>query len=302
MRVLADRSIMAKSVEVLIRTGGYRHALGSMSVRAIGFILALAAVVLTGGCGGGKALNPGTFEVDLRVVAIVGSGESLGNAGNDGCRLSQAEITAIMQQAINNASVFGANTQFNWDGTVNVRTDFNSGNYGRAGTVSDFQFLLLFPQFEPDPSFINIYFMGNFANPGSPVFGAAIEPQVAGQFSPGYVRINDGGFQFGAADPATLQSQLILEHELGHYLGNSVWAPNRVGQTFGTGAGQRVYDNFGHITVQGAPYLMLDGGFVVGNARVLNVPGQQVDANGNGGSDELGGVSRRIYLGLWNQP
>ncbi|MEO0477448.1 MAG: hypothetical protein AAF085_16005, partial [Planctomycetota bacterium] len=92
------------------------------------------------------ALNPGTFEVDLNVFAIVGSGETLGNRGNDGCRLTDSEITQIMQQAIDNASVFGANTQFNWDGNINVRTDFNSGNYVRTGSVSDFVFLLQFFQ------------------------------------------------------------------------------------------------------------------------------------------------------------
>ena len=275
------------------------------SQRLLRLVLATLLALLLGGCGGGKALNAGTFEVDLRVIAVVGHGEILGNRGNDGCRLTSGEITALMQQAINNASVFGANTQFNWDGTINVRNDFNSNMYRRNGTFSNFQTLLtFFSQFQPDPNTINIYFTGNFGS----VFGATLEPQASGGTPPGWILVNDAGFQGGGVNPGVLQSRLTLEHELGHYLGNSVWAPippgggSRQGQTFGTGGGQRVYDNFGHITVQGARYLMLDGGFVNGNTRVLNIPGQQVDANGNGGSDELEGVSRRIYLGPWNQP
>ncbi len=271
-----------------------------MSVHRLGIVaLLFCCLIACQGCSGGTRLNPGTSRIDIRVVVVLGPNELIGSTSNYGCRLSAQEIENIVDQAQQNAGVFGSNTQLVWDGVINTAVDptVNSpAGLSRSRSDNDFLFVLLaYPNafgLETNQDKITIFFTGGF-----PLWAATLAPGSVGtpQFGRGFIRISDGDHLDDGTFPAVyIQRRLTLEHELGHYLSN-----NMTNRCFANGT--RCYDAGGHINNR--DLLMCDGGMVPpGDLRVLDIPGKEAKTDGSGGEDELGIISTRIRTGTWNNP
>jgi hypothetical protein len=130
---------------------------------------------------------------------------------NRGCRLFDGEITQIVTGLQQNAPMFGGNTRFLWNGSVNnlEADEYDTGGYcsGRAcvpALVHDtifFRWLFGFPGWSENR--INLYFCGNIEDPtleppGVDLWGLAYDPEVHNPFSSQStfrcIIINDGGF------------------------------------------------------------------------------------------------------------
>lgn len=258
------------------------------------FSLVLTMLVAAGCKNDRKALNPGSYQIDVAVWAVVGQSESLGNPSNNGCRFTAAQITSLMDQLRRNASVFGVNTRFMWDGMINV---VQNSRTNRIYTSSQFiQDIFLGTTVYAVEDAINIYFVGDINNAA---LGFTIQPDtyldtgdIAGIK---YIRVIDGGYSGSGSDLDLLSSHYTLEHEIGHYIGRFNRDVNMdgsliIGRSFGAGSSARNYDQNEHLA--SSRFLMVEAGL-----GALNIPGTE-----NPSVEELGEVSQRIRAGLWNEP
>ena len=250
-----------------------------------------------GGCSSSPdPINPETGVVDLKVWVVLASGESVGGFNNFGCRLSQADMTAIVQQLIGNSSVYGGNTTFNWDGTITSMTDlFIPPNFNpRAYTVNSLWYAIDFPASPTHNSQkLNVYFGGNYTDPLGTLRGGTHDPNEAqalpSPFDRPLIFINDGDSSNGCCngEVALITQNNILEHEMEHYLARFVlrcFAPDL----------SRCYNEGEHIMTQ-LTNLIRDG--VTPPAYILYIPG--VSANL---ATEKGEIFDRIERGDWNNP
>lgn len=96
------------------------------------FVVAFVGCICQSGCRTGSAINPGTGIVDVQVWCVLGFGDSRGNRMNRGCRLTTAEMTDLVRQLQNSASVFGTNTQFRWQSALaDVESSYITSSTGR---------------------------------------------------------------------------------------------------------------------------------------------------------------------------
>lgn len=238
-----------------------------------------------------KPINPGTGQIDVFVWRVFAdSGDSPGSYYNVGCRLSDAEITDIVNQLISNASVYGNNTSIVWDG--NVQDMVNGYHLGTRTTDSGWlqEWIDASPAARWRDGKINIYFTGNYTTSGGLIWGQTWDPP---QHSPAFgtrklILINDGGFPslpYGLKAPMQIIDFRILEHEFEHYLGRF---QNR---SFGPPNARRAYDASEHTSDPNN--LLRSGG--APPAFPLVIPGSSGDH-----STEKGEIWERIDAGLWN--
>lgn len=95
--------------------------------RLILVILAMLVAVVGTGCSR-KPILAGTAQVPIHVWVVLGytntgGPELIGGSSNRGCRLTQAQMQAIIRDLQDNASVFGLNPQFVWDDLFYTVTD-----------------------------------------------------------------------------------------------------------------------------------------------------------------------------------
>lgn len=273
-----------------------------MTVRMFSKLMLLVSLTccFAGGCStSNKAVRAGTYQVDLKVWAILNFNETLGNPSNNGCRLTMQQITDIVNQLQKNASVYGVNTKFNWDGTINIfSASISSRSYPLGNFINDIS---------GDPpnwtsDVVNVYFVGSLddTSVGSTLGPDAYAP-TGDRFATPFVRIGDGGLNGPGSNVTILQKRLTLEHEVCHYIGRfaddvgMVGNPSQiVGKTYGTGVSARMYNGSEHL--QGNSYLMSSAP-TYDTQRMLVIPGVETPQQ-----FELGEVSQRIKAGTWNSP
>lgn len=270
------------------------------TLRSLVVLTLTLAFVGFGGCATSKKpVKAGTYQVDLKVWAVVNFGESLGNSSNNGCRLTTQDITNIVEQLKNNSAVYGVNTKFNWDGMISTfQANVPSRSYPIGAFINDIS---------GDPpnwtqDMLNVYFIGS---PDNNSIGATLGPDTyvatGDRIATPFVRIGDGGINGPASNPTVVRKRLTLEHEVSHYIGrfnidaSMIGDPSQFfGKTYGMGATQRVYDGGEHL--QSSLYLM-SAAPVYDTQRSLVIPGIERPPQ-----DELGEVSQRIQAGRWNFP
>lgn len=199
--------------------------------------LVLMAMVLPGlvGCGASAILaNTPTFDVPIKVWRVQDVGWDVhGDTGNFGCRLSDAEITTLMNQILNNDMFFmGFQSRLVWDNSI-TDVDDPSIHFNREQNGSALQIAIFNLQDAgvviPEPNSINVFFSGDYfagiPSAMTDVAGATINPSnipTNHRLFPGIIFVNDFGDDdppgFPAKDLDKIQSRLTAEHEVAHYL------------------------------------------------------------------------------------
>lgn len=182
------------------------------------------------GCSGSaadKPINAGTFQVDIEVWRVLAPGDTAGDGANFGCRLTNQDISAIINKLVANGHIYGGSTRFNWNGQIRliVNTYDQPQFEFRVKPVGSFELWL-----DDNTSVgfvtnrINIYFTGAYTFVGDMDFAngaAATDPSEGTASSIPFrkIVINDfgGGVSFGS-NAATIIVSNVAEHEMAHYL------------------------------------------------------------------------------------
>lgn len=265
--------------------------------------LGICAAVMSGCATSQRAIDAGTGTVTLKVWRVLAPEDVIGGEGNWGCRLTDVQIQALVQRLQSNASIFGGNTTYAWDGLISTFTNgFEQPNFAsprRSDLAKLFEWIDMAPSSTWSSSRVNVYFSGNYVIFGATTitsfWGATIDP-AGHSAAAGFYRsitINDGGFtDFGTRVPLH-ERYSTLEHEMCHYLARFQ------SRTFSVPPPSRMYDAGEH-TVSGANNL-LRGGLNEPDGSSppvpLVIPGT-IDSSGT----EQKEVFDRVKAGFWNSP
>lgn len=267
-------------------------------------IATLIFCTLLVGCGGGGSTKPVaeiTSDVELRILRVIGGSEDVGDQFNEGNRMTDAEITDIVEKAvIARSKVYGPNTNFTWDGNIiNLRANpsFMTRGDGTALPVDNFyQFIATGPVGGPDPTKLSIYFAGCYVTPFGTNFNAVTQnPSRAGGNGispPGYILVLDQELptDFGGVETQNRIDKITLIHEVGHYLGR--WtSPDMVGQNTYFAGHPTMPVPAGHVMRADAASTDFDDTIVCPGDHFID--GVQCDL-------ELGEASRRVDDAAWN--
>ena len=160
---------------------------------------------------------------------MLGVGESIGNTGNKGCRLSTNQIRDRIEQLQANASLYGRNLTFTWSPTTPTQAqDPALLPFGGERTQEFIQWHQRVVANNWDSNKINIYFVGNVqtnVNDEERTIGLASDPLAAQGLNSqrAAIVINDGGFGASSGfrpnhSPSQVLSYNVTEHEMTHYL------------------------------------------------------------------------------------
>jgi hypothetical protein len=256
-------------------------------------LLLVVAVVLVSAVGCAdrrKPIMPGTAQIPLKVWVVLGytntgGQEAIGGNSNRGCRLTQAQMTAVAQGLQSNATIFGPNPQFQWDGSFTIARDPSLLPFtARTRTYMEFQQNVVASYWETDH--INVFFTGNVQGSGSAI-GATLDPLAAQSTSVGlpYILVNDGGFTSASGTNPPVPSEHVLEHEMGHYLARFT------ARTFTVPAPARTYSSSEHVPL-GTNNLF----------EPISPPPLVVYGRYDQAGTEKYEIWQRIISGNWNNP
>ena len=137
---------------------------------------------------------PGT-TIPLRVWVVLGPTEDIGDRGNNGCRLTQAEITERVHHLQEHASLFGPNVAFQWSGTVTIAL------HDRLFYLRNIHWSFFHAEVVPNywqSGALNIYFAGNYLSGSDPSvdYGMTVDPLEAQSLWPNrpWIVIDDAGW------------------------------------------------------------------------------------------------------------
>lgn len=169
-------------------------------------------------------VNPGTGQIDIAVWRVLATGEQPGLVWNDGCRLTDSDILAYIEQLEHNVFIFGGGEFYlvYLDDIVDPGLlPFQSRT---RKTTEFYQAVITRPENWLDDA-INIYFVGNVQPTLSlhtEQWAESVDPADTVPNEPWpYILVNDGGWNRPdgfADDPARFRAFHILEHEMTHFL------------------------------------------------------------------------------------
>lgn len=256
------------------------------------FAVILSATVLLFGCSGGKTINAGTGQIDLKIWVVHGPGDTMGGSGNKGSRLSQSDINDFIEHLRTNASLYGLNPTFiTTSSTASVATDNSLLPFGsRNRNFGQFYSQVILTNGHWTNNKLNIYFAGWVEDDGSETTNAlTLDPELANEsdLNP-LIIVNDGGFSMSTGfldSPAFVQGKNVFEHEMEHYLARFE------DRTFSVPLPARTYDGQEHVQ-DGLDNLLDEFG-----PHPLHIPGRYDQAG-----TEKNEIWDRINAGNWNNP
>lgn len=269
-------------------------------------------------CGGDKPslqqppVIAAAASIPIRVIAVLGPGETLGNPTNYGCRLSDDQIKEYIDElntysatnmallsdgkplrlAFQNRLTGGQFVKWEIAHLVTLQDQCldelpftGTGICGydpRIYDILDFTAnVILTGDTGYDVTAINIYFAGNVVVPGSQPAGHTLDPKGAQSLPAGLERpaivINDLGFDTASQPGMIIKSRITLEHEICHYLLRRDNTPG--------------YDDKEHTTDTTAQNIMRGLGTLINDVRPKYIPKSL--------RKEIG---LRVQLGNWNTP
>lgn len=238
---------------------------------------------------------PQTGTVLIKLWAVVGPDESLGNESNKGCRLSENQILARVQSLQRNASIFGTRVQFQATTVATIEWNRLLPFLPRTQDDAFFEQDILENHFVSGR--INVFFVGNVQVDADPYGRAAwgVDPRDAFFISP-YILINDGGFDRTSGfashwSPDEVLSYFVFEHEVAHFLARFI------NTAFGPPEARREYGSDEHVPNEPPTNNNLLRAGIVPPAHKLVIPGRFADEQ-----TEAGLIWKRIRDGTWMSP
>lgn len=275
----------------------------NFSARILQTLAVLVALALAG-CSG-RAINPGTGIVDVKVWVVLSANDfEIGDRSNLGCRLTEQEVRDRIGALQQSGAIFGGNTTFRWS-PADIELIFDPTIFDRENQrIEDWISWAHYSAFAPT-NVVNIWFAGNLQPTGaSNVWAGTLDPQAASQVDPlpagPWIVINDGGFTrtFGFVpppsngSPAAVTGYNIIQHEMDHYLG-------RFTSRVFTATGSQ-YDSGEHDAAP--PLNMRNNVLRSGGVDGTTAPYPLVIPSASQGVSERQEVWQRIRTGQWNNP